>query len=195
MPSKAPKEYTQAEVNVWLNSIGLGSKIEAFQENAIDGPMLVTLTEEDLTGSMGFTSLQARKFKQSLEFATGLADGGGGGGADAGELAALKEQNAKLAEEIANLKAINKELADQLAPEPAPAPAPAYAPAPAPPPSHHKGPSVAGGAVRGAGGGALKGATLGAIGGAIVSCWFSKILTASMDWLSILTGCMVFVSF
>ncbi|KAL3923658.1 MAG: hypothetical protein SGILL_001531 [Bacillariaceae sp.] len=148
MPSKAPKDYTQAEVAVWLNSVGLGSKTGAFAENAIDGPMLVTLTEEDLTASMGFTSLQARKFKQSLEFATGLAEGGGGGGGNSEEVASLKAEIAKMQEEIANLKAINKELADQLAPEPAPAPAPApaYAPAPAP---RSKGPSVAGGAVRG----------------------------------------------
>ena len=43
MPSKAPKDYTQAEVDVWLNSIGLGSKVDAFKENGIDGNMLVTL--------------------------------------------------------------------------------------------------------------------------------------------------------
>jgi hypothetical protein len=159
MPSKAPKDYTAAEVNVWLNSVGLGSKISAFQENAIDGPMLVTLTEDDLTSSMGFTSLQARKFQQSLEFAMSLAEGGGGG-AYPEELASLRAENARLREEILNLKAINKELADQLTPRQAPAPAPAayapapaaYAPAPAP---HRHAPPPGAYVVAGAGGGAL----------------------------------------
>jgi hypothetical protein len=37
--------YSVDEVCTFLNAIGLGSKIGAFQENAIDGSMLVSLTE------------------------------------------------------------------------------------------------------------------------------------------------------
>ncbi|KAG7348182.1 SAM domain sterile alpha motif-containing protein [Nitzschia inconspicua] len=195
MPSKSPKEYTQAEVNVWLNSIGLGGQIEAFKENAIDGAMLVTLTETDLTGDLGLSSLQARKFLQSLDFAKSLADDAGGG--DPQLLAALQQEIAKLKEENANLLAINKELQAELMPSKPPAPASpqyqqayvpapappqyqqAYAPAPAPPqyqqayapapaPHQHHAPSRQGApVVAGAGKGALKGATLGAIAGAI----------------------------
>ncbi|KAG7337106.1 SAM domain sterile alpha motif-containing protein [Nitzschia inconspicua] len=182
MPSKSPKEYTQTEVNVWLNSIGLGGHIEAFKENVIDGAMLVTLTETDLTGDLGLSSLQARKFIQSLDFAKSLADGAGGG--DPQQLAALQQEIAKLKEENANLLAINKELQEELMPPKPPVPAPpqyqqAYAPAPAPPqyqqayapapaPHQHHAPSRQGApVVAGAGKGALKGATLGAIAGAI----------------------------
>lgn len=148
MPSKHPSEYTQAEVNVWLNSVGLGSKISVFQENAIDGAMLVTLSDADLMGDLGLSNLQARKFSQSLDFAKSLAEGGGGGGADA---ISLQQENAKLREEVSNLKAINKELQDQLMP-PAPAPAPqAYAPAPqahapTPAPQRHGAPVMTGAA-------------------------------------------------
>jgi SAM domain (Sterile alpha motif) len=147
-----------------LNSIGFGSKIDIFTENAIDGSMLVTLTENDLKNDIGLSNLQARKFMLSLDFAKSLADSGGGGGA---ELAALREENAKLKAQIEQLKMINKDLHEKLAgsaPPPqqrAPAPAPPHAPAPAP----HK--SGGGEVIKGAGGGALKGATLGAIGGAI----------------------------
>lgn len=153
MPSKHPSEYTQAEVNVWLNSVGLGNAIDIFQANGIDGRMLVTLTEADLTGDLGLSGLQARKFAQSLEFASDLAEAGGG---DSYQMQALAKENARLKEEIASLTMINKELQAQLAPELssarapapayAPAPAPAYVPAPAPAyapapaPKHHSGP-------------------------------------------------------
>jgi SAM domain (Sterile alpha motif) len=165
MPSKSPSEYTQAEVNVWLNSVGLGSKIDVFKENVIDGAMLVTLSEADLTGDLGLSSLQARKFAQSLDFAKSLADGGGGG-ASSEQLAALQRENARLREEVASLTAINMELQEQLMPTPkpaayAPAPAPQQQPyAPAPAPQQHYAPAPAprrhgAPVLAGAGGGAL----------------------------------------
>mmetsp|Transcript_25074 Transcript_25074/g.44466 ORF Transcript_25074/g.44466 Transcript_25074/m.44466 type:complete len:209 (+) Transcript_25074:63-689(+) len=174
MPSKSPSEYTQQEVAVWLNSIGLGSKIDGFKENAIDGAMLVTLTPDDLTGDLGFSSLQVRKFQQSLEFANSLAEGGGGGG-DPEKLQALEEENQRLKQQITDLKMKNKELYEKLssstqsAPVPAPPPPQAYS---HPPPQTHRAPAPAprpAGApvIRGAAGGATKGAVMGAIGGAI----------------------------
>jgi hypothetical protein len=75
MSSKSPSQYTQDEVNMWLLSIGLGSKIDVFKNNAIDGTILVTLTEDDLTGaSLQLTTLQARKFQTSLKFATNIVN-------------------------------------------------------------------------------------------------------------------------
>jgi hypothetical protein len=180
MASKYPSEYTQEEVNVWLNSIGLGSKVDEFKENAIDGSMLVTLSPDDLQGDLGLSNLQVRKFQQALDFAVSLAAGGAGGG-DNGRLAALESEIQKLKEENASLKMINKELYEQInnagrttayAPAPAPVPPPQqqyqqqpppqqyHAPAPAP---HRKEHHV----VKGAAGGAVKGAVIGAIGGAI----------------------------
>jgi ABC-type transport system substrate-binding protein len=182
MPSKYPSEYTQEEVNVWLNSIGLGSKVDEFKENAIDGSMLVTLSPDDLQGDLGLSNLQVRKFQQALDFAVSLAAGGSGGG-DNERLAALEGEIQKLREENASLKMINKELYEQInnagrttayAPAPAPVPPPQqqyhqqqppppqqyYAPAPAPHRNEHH-------VVKGAAGGAAKGAVIGAIGGAI----------------------------
>lgn len=137
MASKSPSEYTQEEVAVWLNSIGLGSKVEAFKQNGVDGSLLVILTEDDVKSELGLTTLQARKFAHSLDFAKSLAaEGGGGGGA---EILALQEENAKLKQEIERLKMINKDLYEKLsggAPPPSYEPAPAPKPAPAPAPAH-----------------------------------------------------------
>ncbi len=144
---------------MWLVSVGLGTHVDGFKMNGIDGAMLVTLTDADLIGDLGFSNLQARKFAQSLEFAKSLAQGGGGGGGGGSseQLRALQAENARLREEVASLTMINKELQQQLAPNLAsvhapppqayaPAPAPqAYAPAPAPQayapaPAHHRPP-------------------------------------------------------
>jgi hypothetical protein len=135
--------------------------------------MLVTLTPEDLTNDLGFSNLQVRKFQQCLDFANSLAIGSGGG-ADPDTVEALQREIRKLREENANLKAINKELYEDISGSnrtPAPAP-PAYAPAPAPSQQqqpHHAAPPHPAGApvIRGAAGGAARGAVLGAIGGAI----------------------------
>jgi hypothetical protein len=162
MSIKAPKDYTIDEVCIWLNAIGLGSKAASFEENSVDGTMLVSLTSEDLQGDLGLSSLQARKFQQKLDFSKGLSGDGGFGSADQSDkIAALEAENARLRGEVADLKAVINALQ-----EPAPARAPAPAPAPPvskPPPQQRAGRPV----VRGAAGGAAKGAMLGAIGGAI----------------------------
>jgi hypothetical protein len=89
---KKPSEYTGDEVCIFLNAIGLGSKIGDFQENAIDGGMLVSLTDEDLQSDLGLSNLQVRKFRQQLDVATEIAEGGGGDPEAAGIIAALEER-------------------------------------------------------------------------------------------------------
>jgi pyruvate/2-oxoglutarate dehydrogenase complex dihydrolipoamide acyltransferase (E2) component len=161
---KKPSEYTVDEVCTFLNAIGLGSKIGAFQENAIDGGMLVSLTDEDLQNDLGLSSLQARKFLQKMEFANDISEGGGGGGDPeaAGIIAFLEEENDKLQKQVKELQDVVTALSGpQTAPAPAPKPKPAPAPAPPPPKKkeHH--------VVKEGARGAARGAVLGAIGGAI----------------------------
>jgi hypothetical protein len=144
MSAKKPSEYTLEEVCVWLNAIGLGSKIPNFQVHTVDGPMLATLTVDDLQGDLGLSGLQVRKFHQSLQFANSLAAGGGGGGGyDPSRMMALeaenntlRQENARLNDTVRKLQGGQKSLAPAPPPAPhyvaAPAPAPHYAPAPAP---------------------------------------------------------------
>ena len=68
--------------SIFLIAIGLGSNTEAFEENGVDGDMIGTLTEEDLTVDLGMSGFQARKFQKSLVFTVDLAEGSGGGGCD-----------------------------------------------------------------------------------------------------------------
>lgn len=112
MSVKKPSQYTQSEVNVWLNAIGLGSKIPAFQENAVDGALLVTLTPEELCGDLGLTQMDIDKFNQALQFSTSIAAGGGEGGQGYNDarLFALEQENAQLKAEILDLREIVKVL-------------------------------------------------------------------------------------
>jgi hypothetical protein len=163
MTGKDPKEYDVDEVCLWLNAIGLDSKVDAFRENAVDGDMLVALTAEDLTNELGLSNLQAKKVLQKLEFSKELAaEGGGGGGVDDGGIKELEAKISELEAENAALKAQLEEYQPKQAP--APAPPPKQAPAPAPPPKHYRNEHEV---VRGAAGGAARGAVLGAVGGAI----------------------------
>jgi hypothetical protein len=166
MPGKDPATYDTDEVCIWIMAIGLGSKVDAFRENAVDGDMLLSLTAEDFVDPLGLTSLQAKKIQRSLDFTKQLANessGGGGGGEEAAnKIKALEEINEYLKNENAALKMQLQEFQNANAPPPKPAPAPAPKPAPAPAPQrkeHH--------VIKGAAGGAAKGALLGAIGGAI----------------------------
>ena len=149
MPSKHPSEYNQQEVNIFLNSIGLGKHIESFESNGVDGAMIVTLTKEDLTNDLEMSNLQARKFQMSLDFATQLAEGGGGsgsgddGGADYNnetinsledKIRSLEAENSILKEDVNDLNAVIEDLKGPSIPEPIPPPAtaPEYVPPPAP---------------------------------------------------------------
>jgi len=159
----APQPVNQWSVNnvaTWLCAIGLGSKADAFKDNAVDGSLLCTLSAEDLTNDLGLSGIQSKKVLMELDFAQSLTSGGGGA-ADPAEIEALQQE---LAEKNAKIAELEEELA-ALKPTPAPAPAPVHhAPAPAPvyhappPPrrEHH--------VVKGAAGGAAKGAVTGAVG-------------------------------
>ena len=52
------KDFDDAEVCIWLNAIGLGSKIGHFRENTVDGDLLCSLSQEDLAGDLGLNGLQ-----------------------------------------------------------------------------------------------------------------------------------------
>ena len=149
MPSKHPSEYNQQEVNIFLNSIGLGKHIESFESNGVDGAMIVTLTKEDLTNDLEMSNLQARKFQMSLDFATQLAEGGGGsgsgddGGADYNnetinsledKIRSLEAENSILKEDVNGLNDIIEDLQSSQELIPPPATAPAHVPPPAPAP-------------------------------------------------------------
>jgi hypothetical protein len=162
MPGKDPVTYDIDEVCIWITAIGLGSKVDVFRENAVDGDMLLSLTAEDFVDPLGLTSLQAKKIKRSLEFTKQLANesGGGGGEEAASKIKALEEINEYLKNENAALKMQLQEFQNAKARPPAAAPAPPPKPAPAPQRKEHH-------VIKGAAGGAAKGALLGVIGGAI----------------------------
>ena len=54
------KNFDNQEVCIWLNAIGLGSKVGPFQANAVDGDLLCSLSQEDLTNDLGLSGLQVR---------------------------------------------------------------------------------------------------------------------------------------
>lgn len=161
MAPEPVNQWSVDDVATWLCAIGLGSKVEAFKENAVDGGLLCTLSKEDLQNDLELSGIQAKKVLMELDFANSLTSGGGGG-ADPAEIEALqaqlKEKDAKIAQleqEIAALKPAPPP--EPVKSVPAPAPAPTYhAPAPAP----RRGRPV----VKGAAGGAAKGAATGAVG-------------------------------
>lgn len=131
--------------------------MDGFRENSVDGDLLVGLTLDDLTADLGLNNLQAKKLMRDLETTKEMVDGGGGG-ADAGRINELEDENALLRKRVMELT----EEVNALKPPPA-APKAAPAPAPAPPALKKKEHTV----VKEGAKGALRGATLGAIGGAI----------------------------
>ena len=50
----------------YLRSLGLGHLEPGFTSNAVDGPMLVDLSEADLVCELGLSSLKARKIRSRL---------------------------------------------------------------------------------------------------------------------------------
>ena len=52
------KDFDNQEVCIWLNAIGLGTKIGPFIQNAVDGDLLCSLGLDDLTGDLGLSGLQ-----------------------------------------------------------------------------------------------------------------------------------------
>jgi len=74
MSLKHPSQYTKVEVHYFLISIGLESKCDKFEEEEIDGALMVTLTKEELEVDLGCSSLQIRKFTANIEFAISIAE-------------------------------------------------------------------------------------------------------------------------
>mmetsp|Transcript_45530 Transcript_45530/g.51026 ORF Transcript_45530/g.51026 Transcript_45530/m.51026 type:complete len:261 (+) Transcript_45530:59-841(+) len=74
MSLKHPSQYTKVEVHFFLISIGLESKCDKFDEEEIDGALMVTLTKEELEVDLKCTNLQIRKFTANVEFAISIAE-------------------------------------------------------------------------------------------------------------------------
>merc|ERR1712176_764928 len=74
-PCKPPCDFTQIEVKYFLIAIGLESKCPAFEENQIDGKIMVELTKTELEVDLGCTSIEIRKFTAALAFSVEISEG------------------------------------------------------------------------------------------------------------------------
>lgn len=111
MQIKSLQSYSVADVALWLNIIGLGDKASAFQENAVDGDMLLSLTHEDMVGDLGLSNLQAKKLERALDFTKSVEkelSQEGGEGKDSDHVKELETQ-------LEELKKQNEELKSKLA--------------------------------------------------------------------------------
>ena len=144
------KDYTPTEVGLWLTAQGLGQFAEKFQEEGVDGDLLLSLTADDLKNDLGLSSIQTKKVLKNVEFSRGL-----GAPADGGEAEELRRKLAERDDEVRKLRdelrrreeeasSLRKELEDvkkgtavvvEAEPEPA-AEAPKPKPEPAAQPSH-----------------------------------------------------------
>jgi len=73
-PLKHPCDWTVVEVKFFLIAIGLESKVPVFEENAIDGQMLIKLTKTELEVDLGCSSIEIRKFTVALEFSIQVSE-------------------------------------------------------------------------------------------------------------------------
>jgi len=60
-PPGMATSWSVDQVVQFVEGLGLGHMVESFRENAIDGPMLVDLSEADLCDDLSLTKLQAKK--------------------------------------------------------------------------------------------------------------------------------------
>jgi septal ring factor EnvC (AmiA/AmiB activator) len=113
---KHPKDFTQAEVGMFLVAIGLGNKVEAFQSAGIDGSMLVVLGGEEDAAELGVSSIQGKKLLMSVEQATAMAEGyaGDAGDTSAGETDASKVKIQDLQDENQALRTQTRDLEDEI---------------------------------------------------------------------------------
>eukprot|EP00435_Cladocopium_sp_Y103_P040787 s1432_g11.t1 len=65
-PPGPAADWSMEEVSQYLQFLGLGHIEEKFKENAVDGAMLVELSEEDLCKELGLLKLQAKKLVSRL---------------------------------------------------------------------------------------------------------------------------------
>jgi len=95
------KYFSAAEVALWLAAQGLGTHIQKFLEEGVDGDLLSRLTVEDLTGDLGLSSLHAKKIRKNIEFTQNLS-------ADTAilnkKIEALSRENEGLLEKVAALE-------------------------------------------------------------------------------------------
>ena len=116
------------EVAIWLNCIGLSSKVDVFRKNAVNGYLLDSLiTMEALTVYLEFSNSEAKELMQRIETTRDMQEllkgkGGDGNNEDMAVLESrLKEmelENKELSNQISEkegLKSKLEELRDQLA--------------------------------------------------------------------------------
>lgn len=72
---KHPVEYTVMEVQYFLIAIGMESKCDIFEENQVNGQVMIQLTAETLEVDYGCTSIEIKKFMASIEFSFEIAEG------------------------------------------------------------------------------------------------------------------------
>jgi len=65
-PPGPPAEWSMEQVLQFLDFLGLGHTGDKFKENAVDGPMLAELSEEELCSELGLLKLQAKKLLSRL---------------------------------------------------------------------------------------------------------------------------------
>lgn len=61
LPAKRARSWSVGDVVEYLESLALPHLAERFRENAVDGQMLLGLTEDDLVRELGVSRLQAKK--------------------------------------------------------------------------------------------------------------------------------------
>jgi hypothetical protein len=63
-----PKQWTELDVKNWLEKMGCQQYAEAFKQNLVNGELLLTLTESDLTAHLGVTlPLHKRRLTMEIE--------------------------------------------------------------------------------------------------------------------------------
>jgi len=179
--------WSSDDVVTWLKCLGFADKASPYQENDVDGSIILTLTNEELTEDLGMTNLQARRMLRAIDFTKDI----GASGVDRideeeKKVEELKKEyellkrdyyrkNDKIEHYESKIGKLMREKAEKEAP-------PIVEAIPQAPPPHreeqhhqqnhhnpssnhsrHRGVGVLGGAAGGAAGGALKGAIAGAI--------------------------------
>jgi len=74
---KPPKEWSEAELCIFLVAIGLCERIDEFRKQGVNGSIAITLTKVELEKDLGMSSIQIKKFHAAIEVTTsggGLGD-------------------------------------------------------------------------------------------------------------------------